>query len=222
MRVIFILIILQFSGLNINAQARQKLISNNWYFSESDTLFFSQAHIKTNKVTQVKEYRTDKKYADSAQLMSEYLFDTSGSLIRSKTYDIHGSSSITEFKIAPNRKLAETWVSDRYGVLTKTTENIYNSDKLIEQTSYYGPDHANSIEYSYRTDGLLSSVQYLGAKDVKGGNMVFVYDSLNRLISTVTKNIGDSIGFSNVYKYDKSGRRYLRNIKSRAWAGPKQ
>ncbi len=213
MRIIFILIFLKLYDLDINAQVGQSLVSNKLYFSQSDTLFFSQTHIKTNKVKQVKEYRTDKKYVDSAQLMSEYFFDTLGSIIKSKTYDIHGSSSMTEFTIAPNGKIAESWVTDRNGVRTKTTENIYDGEKLLKQISYYGQDYATSIEFTYRADGLISSIQYFGAGGLKGANTIFVYDSLNRLISEVTKNPSDSIGLSYFYKYDKLGRKYYTEYK---------
>jgi len=206
-------IFIQFWGLNSNAQVRQSLISNNWYFSQSDTLFFSQTHIKANKVRQVKEYRTDNKYADSAQLMSEQFFDTLGSIIKSKTYDIHGSPSVTEFKNTPSGQMAEIWVADRNGVLTKTIENIYTGDKLIKKNSYYGQDYATSIEFTYKTDGLISSIQYFGAKGFKGANTIFVYDSLNHLISEVTKNRGDSIGLSYFYKYDKFGRKHFTQYK---------
>jgi hypothetical protein len=213
MRIIFILIFLQFLDLNITAQVKQTLISNNWYFSQSDTLFFSRTRIKTNNIRQIKEYRTDKKYADSAQLMSEYYFDTLGSLIESKTYDIHGSPSVTKFKIASNGKMTEIWVADRNGVLKKTSENIYNGSKLIKQISYYGQDYAPSMEYTYSTDGLVSIIQYFDPTGIKGAIAVFTYDSLNRLVSEVTKNPGDSIGLSYSYKYDKLGRRYFTQYK---------
>ena len=213
MRIIFILIFLQFLDLNITAQVRQTLISNNRYFSQSDTLFFSQTRIKANNIRQVKEYRTDKKYADSAQLMSEYYFDASGSIIESKSYDIHGSPSVTKYKIASNGKMAESWVADKNGVLKKTTENIYTGSKLIKQISYYGQDYAPSIEYAYSTNGLVSIIQYFDPTGIKGAITVLTYDSLNRVVSEVTKNPGDSIGLSYFYKYDKLGRRYFTEYK---------
>jgi hypothetical protein len=209
MRTIFILLFLRFSCWNINAQAIHTLISNKWYFSQSDTLFFSQAHIKANKVRHLKEYRTDKKYTDSVLLASEYFFDSFGSIIKSKTYDIHGHPSVTEFKIAPNGKMAESWVSDQNGAMVKTTENIYDGDLLIRQISYYGHGHTTSIEFIYRTDGLLSCIQYIGSEGLKGATTTFAYDSLNRIVSEITKNAGDSLGYCYFYKYDKSGRKYF-------------
>ena len=213
MRIIFILIVLLFLDLEITAQDKQTLISNNWYFSQSDTLFFSQARIKTNNIRQVKEYCTDKKYTDPAQLMSEYCFDTLGSIIESKTYDIHGSPSVTKFKIAANGNMIESWVADKNGVLKKTTENIYKGSKLIKRISYYGQDYAPSIEYSYSTNGLVSIIQYFNPTGIKGAITVLTYDSLNRLVSELTKNPGDSIGSSYFYKYDKLGRRYFTEYK---------
>lgn len=214
MRIIFILLLLQFLDLKITAQVRQQtLISNNWYFSQSDTLLFSQTRIKANNIRQVKEYRTDKKYADSAQLMSEYFFDTMGSLIKSKTYDIYGTPSVTEFIIASNGKMAESWVADKNGVLKKTRENIYVGSKLIKQISYYGQDYAPSIEYTYSTNGFVSIIQYFDPTGIKGATTVLTYDSLNRLVSEVTKNPSDSIGLSYFYKYDKLGRRYYTEYK---------
>lgn len=215
MRIIFI-IFLQFLYLNIAAQIRETIISNNWYFSQSDTLLFSQTRIKTNNIRQVKEYRTDKKYADSAQLMSEYYFDSTGSIIECKTYDIYGSPSVTKFKIASNGKMAESWVADKNGVLKKTRENIYNGSKLIKQISYYGQDYGPSIEYTYSTNGLVSIIQYFDPTGIKGAITILTYDSLNRIVSEVTKNPGDSIGLSYFYKYDKIGRRYFTEYKEAA------
>lgn len=214
MRIIFILLLLQFFDLTITAQVRrQKLISNNWYFSQSDTLLFSQTRVKANNIRQVKEYRTDKKYADSAQLMGEYYFDTLGSLIETKTYDIHGSPSVTKFTIAANGKMSESWVADKNGVLKKTTENIYNGNELIKQISHYSENYAPSIEYTYSTNGLVSVIQYFDPTGIAGAITVLTYDSLNRIISEVTKNPGDTAGLSYFYKYDNFGRKYFTEYK---------
>ncbi len=212
MRIIFILF-LQFLYLDVSAQIRETIISNNWYFSPSDTLLFSQKRIKANNIRQAKEYRTDKKYADSAQLMSEYYFDSTGSIIEAKRYDIYGSPSLTEFKITSNGKMTETWVADKNGVLKKTRENIYNGSKLIKQISYYGKDYAPSIEYTYSTNGLITAIQYFGPTGIKEAITVLTYDLLNHLVSEETKNPDDSIGLSYFYKYDKLGRKYFTEYK---------
>ncbi len=214
MKIIYILIFFQFLVLNINAQIKPIFVSNKWYFNQfDDTLFFSQKHIRANKVKYVREYRTDKEYADSIQLMGEYFFDTLGILIKTKTYDIHGSFSISEYKIASNGKIAEVWVVGHSGVLTKSIENIYFNDSLIKQTSYYGQNYSKSVEYTYRTDGLLLSTQYFGPKNIKGSNIIYVYDSLNHIISEITKDANDSIICSYVYRYDKLGRKYFTKYK---------
>lgn len=206
MRVLLIPILLQLSSLGSLAQ-EEELISNNWYFSASDTLCFSQQHIRSNHIIEVKEYRSDKKYADSAQLMSNYFFDPSGSLTRSVTYDIHGTSSVVEFVNTPGGKLAEVWANDSKGIRGKTRENVYEGDKLMIAKSYYGANHVISVEYTYRKDGLLSVKQFVGANGIKGARTVFTYDSLRRLILQVTKNQGDTMGLCYFYKYDSLGRR---------------
>lgn len=98
-------------------------------------------------------------------------------------------------------------MANNTGLLSKTIENIYSGDTLIKQISYYARGYTTSVEYRFRSDGLLSSMQYYGSDGSKGAMTIFNYDSLNQIISEVTKNPGDSIGYSYSYKYDNLGRR---------------
>ncbi len=217
MRITFLLVCLLFLNLKINSQVDEHLTSNNWYFSESDTLFFSQKRIKANNIKQVKEYRTDKKYVDSAQIMSEYYFDTSGALIEAKSFDIYGTGSVSKFKIAPNGKMSENWYADKNGVLNKTYENIYNGNKLIKQTSFFGQNYAPSKTYTYTANNLVSSIQHFGPTGTKEIVTEFTYDSLNQLVSEVTKKTNDSVAYSYFHKYDELGRRYFTEYKEHAF-----
>lgn len=212
MRIIFI-IFLQFLYLSIAAQIKETIISNNWYFSHPDTLFFSQTLIKEHNISQINEYRIDKVYADSAQIMSEYSFDSTGSIIKSKTYDIHNSPTVTQFKITSNGKMKEVWLADKNGVFTKTRNNFYAGSRLIKQVSHYGQDYAPSVEYTYSNNGLISVIQDFGPTGNIGVSTNLTYDSLNRLVSEVNKNSNDSIESSYFYKYDQYGRRNYTEYK---------
>jgi hypothetical protein len=207
MKIIFLFIFFYFFDLKLNAQEGQELLSNNWRFSQSDTLFFSQAHIKANKIKQVKEYLINKIYADTALLTGEYSFDSLGLLTRSKNYNVYGlPSEITEFKVNANGKITEIWF-DRKGILTKEYENIFSENKLMKQLFYYEQGIVSSREYAYQKDGLLSSVQYYNLKGMKETRKVCVYDSLKRLTFEISKDANDSVMFTDVYKYDDQGRK---------------
>jgi len=208
-KLIFILWISSCFSLGVNAQDGKEQVSNNWYFSQSDTLFFSQKHFASNNIRQVKEYRTDQKYADSTQLMGVYTFDTAGSIIESKTFDIHGASSVTKFVIASNGKLSQSWVTDKNGILKKSREYFYDGHKLIKQISYFSSDYKPSIEYTYSTNDLIAKIQYFGPNGEKGAITALAYDSLNRLVSKVTEDAYDSIKLSYYYKYDSLGRKFI-------------
>lgn len=207
MRSTLILCMILFYGLQLQAQVSVATVSNSWYFSDADTLFFSQAHIKANKINRVKEYFIDGKNADSVRLSSEYRFDASGSIIESKTYSMNGHQSVTAFKITPGGKLAECRVADNTGTLNKTKELLYRNDTLVRQISCYGTGYTTSIGYNYRKDGLLQSIQYYGTGETPGSLTTYTYDSLNRLVSEETTTPGDSNTSSYTYRYDQSGRR---------------
>lgn len=212
----FILLILSLLTIIpiISAQTRTEVFSkNNWDLNQTDTLDYSQSLIKANKIKQFTEYLICKKYSDTPLIMELYFFDSSGAIYESRSFDIDGKPNINKNIIAPNGKISEHWLMDKKDILIKGKENFYLGNNLIKEITYYGKDYNPSIEYTYSSNGLLSTIQYFGPTGTKGAKVIMAYDSLNRLISEITKYSEDTVVMSYIYKYDTFGRRYFTEYK---------
>ncbi|MCC6837214.1 MAG: hypothetical protein IT234_01635 [Bacteroidia bacterium] len=203
MKALLIILFLLVHTFIVLAQPLPREISTYYYFGDLDTQFFAPQHILANKIKQIKEYRTDKKYADTALLMAEYFFTDAGYLSKAVSYDIHGKSSTSEYKQNSDNKITEVLYTMR-GELTPSEIHEYKDGKLVKKISPYNADNIPSVEYEYNDKGLLrSQTNYFNGK-ATGQKTLYTYNSKGLLEKEENLYNSDTRECYN-YAYDESG-----------------
>jgi hypothetical protein len=193
------------------AQTLTREISTNYYFGDLDTQFFAPQHILANKIKVAREYRSDKKYADTALLMAEYFFTDAGYLSKAISYDIQGKSSISEYKQNADNKITEVLYSLR-GEMTPIEQHEYKDGKLIKKTNPYRDDHNSVVEYGYNEKGQLISQKNIFNKKPTGERTAYHYTAKGQLEKEEQFYHFDTIRYCYNYTYNEKGKLTLKEI----------
>jgi hypothetical protein len=204
--LIFIFLIGTVSGF---AQPLPREISTNYYFGDLDTQFFAPKHILANKIKVVREYRSDKKYADTALLMAEYFFTDAGYLSKAISYDILGKASISEYKQNADNKITEVLYNIR-GEMTPSEQHEYKDGKLVKKINTFRADHVSVVEYGYNEKGQLISQKNIFNEKATGERTLYQYNAKGQLEKEEVFYNSDTSRLSYTYNYNEEGQITLK------------
>ncbi len=193
------------------AQPLPREISTNYYFGDLDTQFFAPKHILANKIKVVKEYRTDKKYADTALLMAEYFFTDAGYLSKAISYDIHGKPSISEYKQNADNKITDVLYSLR-GEMTISEQHEYKDGKLFKKINIFRADHITTVEYGYNEKGQLISQKKIFNEQPTGERVAYHYNAKGQLEKEEQLYNFDTIRYCYNYTYNEKDKLIRKEI----------
>jgi len=200
------------------AQTLPREVSTNYYFSDLDTQFFAPQHILANKIKVVREYRTDKKYADTALLMAEYFFTDAGYLSKAVSYDIRGKSTTSEYRQNSDNKITEVLYNIR-GEMTPSEQHEYKDGKLVKKINIFRTDHVSVVEYGYNEKGQLISQKNIFNEKATGERTLYQYNANGQLEKEEVFYNSDTSRLSYAYSYNEKGQitlkeEYYGNVKN--------
>lgn len=205
------IVIFLLQSVFVLAQPLPREISTYYYFGDLDTQFFAPQHILANKIKVAREYRTDKKYADTALLMAEYFFTDAGYLSKAVSYDISGKSTTSEYRQNSDNKITEVLYTMR-GELTPSEIHEYKDGKLVKKINIFRADHISAVEYGYNEKGQLISHKNFFNEKPTGERSQYHYNANGQLEKEEMFYNFDTIRYCNNYTYNTSGKSIQKEV----------